>query len=244
MERASHLLSQASQHVGLVVPPAPGQEALQQIEFVRLSDGRILVITASQTGMVQHRVIRIDTPISQDELDRTARYLSDAYRGYTLTAIRAALLAQMSEEKALYDTLLRTAILVCESGLADTADAGVYVDGTVTIIDKPDFADTERLRGLFRMFEEKSRLVKILNECLSTQAGSGVRIQIGAENRTPDLQGCSIVASPFQVGEWAFGGIGVVGPTRMEYARVIGIVDYVARLVERVLLDSRDAVAR
>ena len=244
MERTSQLLSQVSDNVGLVVSLSRRQDALDQIEFIKLSDGRVLVVTVLQAGLVQNRVVRLDDDISQGELDRTARYLTANYRGRTLSAIRGHLLAQMSEEKALYDKLLKTAILVCEQGLAADDDADVYVDGTATIIDKPDFADTERLRALFRMFEEKSRLVRLLDQCLAEPIQSGVHVQIGSETRTPWLRDCAIVASPLHVGERVMGGIGVVGPSRMEYARVIGIVDYVAKLFERVLLDSRNPAAR
>ena len=244
MERTSQLLSQISDNVGVVVSLTRSQDALEQIEFIKLSDGRVLVVTVMQAGLVQNRVIRLDEELAQDELDRTARYLTASYRGRTLSEIRSSLLAQMSEEKALYDRLLKTAILVCDRGLATDEDADVYVDGAATIIDKRDFADTERMRALFRMFEEKSRVVKLLDQCLSEPLQSGVHIQIGAETRTPWFRDCAIVASPLHVGERRMGGIGVVGPTRMEYARVIGIVDYVAKLFERVLLDSRNPAAR
>lgn len=244
MERTSQLLSQVSDNVGVVVSLTRTQDALAQLEFIKLADGRVLVVTVTQAGMVQNRVIRLEEELSQDDLDRTARYLTAHYRGLTLSAIRSALLAQMSEEKALYDRLLKTAILLCERGFATDENPDVYVDGTVTIIDKPDFADTERMRALFRMFEEKSRLVKLLDQCLSEPIQSGVHIQIGAETRTPWLRDCAIVASPLNVGDRRMGGIGVVGPSRMEYARVIGIVDYVAKLFERVLLDSRNPAAR
>jgi len=244
MERTSQLLSQISDNVGVVVSLTRTQDALDQIEFIKLSDGRVLVVTVMQAGLVQNRVVRLEEELSQDELDRTARYLTANYRGMTLSTIRMALLEQMSRDKALYDRLLKTAILVCDRGLATDSDADVYVDGAATIIDKPDFADTERMRGLFRMFEEKSRLVRLLDQCLNEPLHGGVHIQIGAESRTPWMRDCSIVASPLNVGTRRMGGIGVVGPTRMEYARVIGIVDYVAKLFERVVLDNRNPAAR
>jgi heat-inducible transcriptional repressor len=244
MERTSQLLSQVSDNVGVVVSLSRTQDALDQIQFIKLSDGRVLVITILQAGLVQNRFIRVDEELTQDELDRTARYLTENYRGRTLSAIRFEVLAQMSEEKALYDRLLHTAILLCDRGLASDRDADVYIDGAATMFDKPDFADTERLRALFRIFEEKGRVVKILDQCLVEPISGGVRIQIGAETRTPWLRDCSIIASPLHLGDRVMGGIGVVGPTRMEYARVIGIVDYVAKLFERVLLDSRNPAAR
>jgi heat-inducible transcriptional repressor len=244
MERTSQLLSQTSENIGVVVSLTRNQDALEQIEFIKLANSRVLVVTILQSGIVQNRVIRPDEEVSQDDLDRTARYLTANYAGLSLSAIRSALLAQMTEEKALYDQLLKTAILVCERGLTTDEVADVYVEGTATIIQKPDFADTERLRALFRMFEEKNRIVKLINECLTEPANAGVRVQIGHEARSPWLRDCSIVATPLQVGDRHVGSIGVVGPTRMEYARVIGIVDYVAKLFERVLLDSTYTTAR
>jgi heat-inducible transcriptional repressor len=244
MERTSQMLSQVSDNVGVVVSLSRQQDSIEQVEFIKLNDGRVLAVTVLRGGELQNRIFRLDEEISQTDLDRTARYLTENYHGFTLTDIRERLLAQMSEEHALYDKLLQTAILVCERGLVDGGEADVYVDGASTIIEKPDFADTERMRSLFRMFEEKSRLVKLLDQCLTAPLNGGVHIQIGTETRTPWLRDCAIVASPLHVGDRVIGGIGVVGPSRMEYARVIGIVDYVAKLFERTLLDSRNIAAR
>ncbi|MBK6316351.1 MAG: heat-inducible transcription repressor HrcA [Blastocatellia bacterium] len=244
MERTSQMLSQVSDNVGVVVSLSRQQDSIEQVEFIKLNDGRVLAVTVLRGGELQNRIFRLDEDISQTELDRTARYMTENYRGQTLTDIREHLLAQMSEEHALYDRLLQTAILVCERGLVDDGVADVYVDGASTIIEKPDFADTERMRSLFRMFEEKSRLVKLLDQCLTAPLHGGVHIQIGAETRTPWLRDCAIIASPLHVGDRVIGGIGVVGPSRMEYARVIGIVDYVAKLFERTLLDSRNIAVR
>ena len=245
MERTSQLLSQMSDNVGIVISQSPSQEALDEIRFVRLAGPRVLVVTVSRAGAVQDRILRIDDDLTQDELDRSARFLMENFRGLSLTEIRDRLLGLMSEEKTLYDRLLRTTILVCERTLAgDDSDGDVYVDGTVKIIDKPDFADTERMRSLFRMFEEKSRLMRLLNACLSEPSDANVRIQIGAESRAPWFKDCSIVASPLRLGEHVVGGIGVVGPTRMEYAKVITLVDYVSKLFEKALVDKIGAPTR
>ncbi|MCC6743895.1 MAG: heat-inducible transcription repressor HrcA [Acidobacteria bacterium] len=243
MERTSQMLSQVSDNVGVVVSLSRQHDSIEQLEFIKLNDGRVVAVTVLRGGEIQNRIFRLDEEVSQSDLDRTARYLTQNYRGLTLSDIRERLLAQMSEEHALYDKLLQTAMLVCERGLAD-GGADVYVDGAATIIEKPDFADTERMRSLFRMFEEKSRLVKLIDQCLTAPLNSGVHIQIGTETRTPWLRDCAIVASPLHVGDRVIGGIGVVGPSRMEYARVIGIVDYVAKLFERTLLDSRNIAVR
>src|SRR5262245_55325969 len=152
MERTSQLLSQLSDNVGIVVPTAISQDKLHHIEFVRLPDSRILVITASSVGRVQDRVIRVEEGFSQDELNTTARYLIENFRGWALNEIRDELLRRMSEDKALYDRLLRNAVLLCSQSLQDGDQPDVFIEGASNIITKPDFADTERMRALLKMF--------------------------------------------------------------------------------------------
>ncbi|HXG68045.1 MAG TPA: heat-inducible transcriptional repressor HrcA [Blastocatellia bacterium] len=236
MERTSHLLSQLSDNVGIVVPPSVTQDILHHVEFVKLPDSRILVLTVSATGRVQDRVIRVDTEFSQDDLNATARYLVENFRGWTLAEIRDELLLRMTEEKALYDRFLRNAVLLCSQGLQEGDQPDVFIEGASNILMKPDFADTERMRAIFRMFEQKSRIVKILNECIQNAPSEAVVVRIGSENRFMDLRDFAVIATPcFHAGGAAVGSIGVMGPTRIEYDRLISIVDYIAKLFERVL---------
>ena len=125
-----------------------------------------------------------------------------------------------------------------EGGEGETGD--VYIDGASNILAKPDFSDVERLRELFRTFEAKSRLVKILNECIAREPVFGdVHVVIGREHTAPQLQSCALITAPYRVGDGTFGGtVGVVGPMRLEYARTMAAVNYVARLVERVLREA------
>jgi heat-inducible transcriptional repressor len=239
MERTSQLLSQLSDNIGIVVPPAITQDKLHHIEFVRLSDSRILVITVSSAGRVQDRVVRCDENLPQSELNSTARYLVENFHGYTLAEIREALIARMSEEKALYDGLLRNAVVLCSQSLQENDQPDVFIEGASNLVTKRDFADTERMRALFKMLEQKTRIVRILNECIAgahREALAAVAVRIGSENRSNDLRGCTVIASPcFYSGGTAVGSIGVVGPTRIEYDRLISIVDYIGKLFERVL---------
>ncbi len=244
MARASHLLSHFSESVGIVVSPSITHNVIKHIDFVRLSDGRILVITVSRGGLVQDRLVRIDEDLTQDELNRTANFVNANFSGLSLTAIRAELLKRLSEEKALYDRLLQNAIMICSRDLTENDDhsAEVFVEGASNIVAKPDFADVERLRELLRVFEEKNRLVKILTECLSGAPEQPVSIRIGAENSLPSLSRCTVISSHYGYENQIVGSVGVVGPIRMEYARMIGLVNYVARLLEESLAESPDIV--
>src|SRR5256714_773811 len=171
MERVSHALSELSENVGIVVSPPVADSRLEHIEFLQLTDGRILVVLVFAPNVVQNKIIRVDERLTQDELERAARYLNTEFSGKSLQTIHSEVLALMREEKALYDRLLRNAVLLfersVEGGEEETGD--VYIDGASNILAKPDFSDVERLRELFRTFEAKSRLAQILNEGLARE---------------------------------------------------------------------------
>ncbi len=240
LEKASHVLSELSENVGIVVWPSLAENRLRHIRFVRLPDRRVLVVLVSNSNIVHDKVITLDEEFTQDELDRTARYLNVEFSGKSLLAIRAEIIELLREEKALYDTVLRNAMLLCERSLQDEeATAEVYLDGTSNILSKPEFSGAERIRELFRMFEEKSRLVKILNECISSQPSIGnVRVVIGRENVASSMKGCAVITTSYEVGGDVLGAIGVVGPMRIEYGRMMAMVNYLARFIERALLSE------
>jgi heat-inducible transcriptional repressor len=244
LEKTSQLLSALSNNVGIVITPSLANDRLQHIKFVQLADKKILVVLVSAPNIVHHKIIRLETAFSQDELDRTANYLNAEFAGKNLTAIRGEILARMHEEKALFDKLLQTAMILCSESLVgdDTAAGAVYVDGASNIVAKPDFSGNfDKLRELLRTIEERTRLVTILNECLSRDqvnaavSASGVQVFIGNETLAPALQQCALITAPYRFGasENAFGTLSVLGPTRLEYSRLIAIVGYIARLLEQ-----------
>ena len=239
LERTSQLLSNLSNNVGIVVSPSLSENQLEHIKFVSLSDKRILVILVSAPSLVNHKVVRLEQTLPQDDLDRTANYLNKEFAGRSLTEIRRRILNLMHEEKSLFDRMLQTAIILCSDSLPDANEtAAVYVDGASNILSKPDFADFAKLRELLRTIEEKSRLVKILNECIrpdqSLQSAT-TRVVIGRENAAPGLQDCALITAPyrFNSGSNIAGTISILGPTRIEYARMIAVVSYLAKLFER-----------
>jgi len=172
-------------------------------------------------------------------LNRTAQYLNTEFSGKSLSSIRAEIVELMKEEKALYDRLLQNAVLLCERSLeGEHTSAGVYVDGTSNILTKPEFVDIERMRELFRTFEEKSRLIKILNECVHDAASypGDVHVIIGREHPASSMRDCALITAPYRVGSNdKIGSLSVVGPMRIEYARIMAMVNYMARLIEHRL---------
>lgn len=243
METASHVLSSLSENVGIVVSPSLSENRLKHIEFVLLPDKRILVVLVSTSNFIHNKLIRVDENFSQDALDQTARYLNTEFGGKSLNVIRAEILELMQQEKALYDKLLRDAIVLCESSLEGEENTGeVYVDGASNILTKPEFVNAERMRELFRTFEEKSKLVKILSECVAHSYPGNVHVVIGREHASSSMQNCALITAPYRIGSSdSTGTVGVVGPMRIEYARIMAMVNYMARLIERRLNDEARA---
>jgi len=240
MERTSQLLSALSNNVGIVVSPSLADDRLQHIEFVNLSDNRILVVLVSAPNLVHNKIIRLNIPLTREELEQTANYLNAQFAGKSLLEIRAEIMKLMHEEKTLFDKLLQTAVILCSQSIDGEEDrlGEVYVDGASNILSKSDFADLERLRKLLSTIGEKSRLLQILNECIGKNSNvkDGVQVVIGSENLSPSLQNCTLISAPYRIGgSQAVGTLSVLGPTRIEYARMISIVSYVARTLERMM---------
>ncbi len=238
LARTSHLLSALSNNIGIVVSPSLANDCLEHIEFVNLSDRRILVVLVSAPNIVHNKIIRLNEAFPQDELDRTARYLNAEFGGKSLAEIRVEILRLMHEERSLFDKLLQTAIILCSQSIEGEDDeiGEVYVDGTSNFLTKRDFTDMERLRELLRTIEEKSRLMRILNQCVVREpnAQGNVQVVIGSENASSSLSDCTLITAPYTIGRGsAIGTLSVLGPTRIEYARIISIVGYVARILEK-----------
>jgi len=233
LEHASQILSRLSHSVGFVLAQGIGRTTLRHVEFVELLNGRVLVVLVSRTGFVTHRVIEVEERLGQHDLQACANYLNAHFAGMTLARIRGRLLELMGEEKALYDSLLKRVLALGQQAFAfQENEDSVFIDGTANILDHPDFEDVTRMRALFRAFEEKGRLVKILNACL---AGSGIRITIGHEIPDPKLSALAMVTASYPVDGDTGLGLGVMGSTRMEYARVVPVVDHIARTLSETL---------
>ncbi len=240
MERTSKLLSALSNNVGIVVSPGLAGDRLQHIEFLGLSDDRVLVVLVSAPNIVHNKIIRLTIGLTKEELERTANYLNKEFAGKTLSAIRAEIIELMHDEKTLFDKLLQTAVILCSQSIEDEDDnqGEIFIDGTSNILKNSDFADLERLRQLLTTIGEKSRLIQVLNECVDhdRSPNGGVQVIIGSENHTPSLQNCTLISAPYRIeGSSAIGTLSVLGPTRIEYARNISIVSYVAHILEKMM---------
>ena len=238
MARTSQILSRVSRNVGIVISPPISRVALQHIQFIKLSDNRILVILVSHSGIVQNRIIHYgNEEVSQLELDQAARYIVEHFKDRTLLEIKVQILKMIQQEQALYDKFMQRVIMLSTHAFSDTADemeADVYLDGASNLIKTPEFSDINKMKLLFEAIEQKSRLAGLISRCIEADMQE-VRITIGAENALPGIEDCTLITSRYVVDEKTHGSLGILGPTRMEYARAISLVEYVARLFGRVL---------
>ncbi len=237
MVRTSQVLSRVSSNLGIVISPPISRVALQHIQFVRLTENRVLVILISRSGIVQNRVIHSDDDYSQTELDQAAHYLMDHFKDKTLLEIKGLILKMIREERALYDKFLQRVIVLSTqtfSAAPDDSISEIYLGGAANLIKNPEFTDINKLRTLLETIEQKNRLVFLLSQCIKEDTEE-VRITIGAENALPGIEDCTLITSRYVVDDKTQGSLGILGPTRMEYGRAISLVDYVARLFGQVL---------
>lgn len=238
LAEASRQLSRFSKHVGVALAPEVRRIVVEHLEFVRLDPRRVVAVLVGRSGAVHNRILEVEEPHEQAELDRIGRYLSERFSGKTLPEMRQVLLERMSEETAAYDRLLRHSLELGRRAIeADAGVTGVFVEGASNLLTQPEFANLERMRGLIRTLEEKNLLVDLLSRVLE---GEGVQVVIGRENPVADLADCSLVATNYHAGGQVMGTIGIMGPTRMEYARAIALVEHLAGVLTRLLSSTGD----
>jgi heat-inducible transcriptional repressor len=237
MGATSHLLSELSRQVGIVMTPAMGETALKAFDFVPLSGRKVLCVVVSTNGFVDNKVIETEEEVTREELQRSANYMTENFSGLTLREIRERLLLLMVEEKAQMDRALALTLELAKSGLDLDQGPEVLVDGTATLLAQPELADIQRVRRLFDTFANKARLVRMLNQCIQ---GRGVRVLIGADSDLTSELDFSLVATTYGVGEHQLGTLGIFGPSRMEYQKVIPLVHYLGETLSRALAESFD----
>jgi heat-inducible transcriptional repressor len=190
-------------------------------------------VFVTQAGLVTNKLLQLDFAVEAGELERAANYLNEKLARTPLSGVRAAILAEMREEKGALERLVAKALQLAERSCSDEAlAADVLVDGGESLLDAPEFADVAKARALLKAFAEKDRMLRVLDRALRARE---VQIFIGAESELASVPDVSVVAAPYGRGEQVLGTLAVIGPTRMNYARVIPLVALTAREISRAL---------
>lgn len=236
--QVSRVLSQVSRQVGVVVTPNISRIELKHIEFVRLAPRRVVAIVVATTGVIYNKVFETEEEYTQDQLDRSGRFLTDTFQGKTLPEIRERIREMMADEKAAYDRLMHDALNLGKASMSveggDGSPGQVYLDGASNLLQAPEFSDVVKLQGILRTLDERQSLLNLLNRCIEG-GDEGVRVLIGSETSLPDLSKCTVITSTYGPEGSPRGALGVIGPTRMEYAKAVALVDYVSRFFGSLL---------
>ena len=233
---AAHVLAELSSHTAVLVTPRPEIDVLEHVEFVRLRDGQLLAVLVAKSGTVQNKIISTTETLDSDELERIHNYLNDILAGLTLDEVRARVQKELADERMQYQAMQRKALELSQRALPD-AGAEVIVSGQARLLENVAAGDPqqlEKMMALFRRLEEKRLLADLLER---TQLAEGIRVFIGAESAIDELSDFTIVAMNYGVegDSKPLGTLGVIGPTRMNYSKVITLVDFTAQLVSSLI---------
>lgn len=232
LNAASQLLSQLTHFAGVVVAQRRSAPAFRHIEFLALSERRVLLIIVTPEGDVQNRILQTEKNYTPTELTTAANFLNQNYAGLTFDEISRRLHQELQQLREDMTALMTAALDASGEAIAESADSYV-ISGERNLLDSQDLASNmERLRELFELFEKKTTLMQILDVSRRSQ---GVQIFIGGESDIALLDECSVVTAPYEVEGKVIGTVGVIGPTRMAYERVIPIVDITAKLLSSAL---------
>ena len=229
---ASQILSDLTHFAGIVVSPRRRGAVLRHIEFFGLSEQRVLLIIVASDGEVQNRVLVTDRTYTPSQLTEAANYINQHYTGLEFDQLRQRVRGELMDLHRDISGLMQAAIQTGSEALRPAAE-GVVISGGRNLLEVDDLSgDMHRLRRLFDLFESKTQLLDILE---MSEHAEGVKIFIGGESQLVSLDECSIVTAPYEVDGKVMGTVGVIGPTRMAYERVIPIVDVTAKLVSSAL---------
>jgi heat-inducible transcriptional repressor len=229
---ASRLLHSLSRHAGVVVTPRPEAAVFHRIEFVRLREDRVLAILVGQNGQVQNKLLTVDFPVTSDELLKASNYLSELLHEVTLEEARERIRVEMDRDQALYNVLTAKALKLGVAATDLQTGERVLIEGTGSFLEQPEFADVERIRALFKTLGEKHKLLTLLDR---VQRAREMQIFIGTESDFSSAGDVTVIASPYGSREQVLGTVGVIGPTRMNYQRIIPLVSFTAQALSQAL---------
>ena len=237
MTSVSNLLSEFTSLAGVVTIPRGKHAALRQIEFLPLSEKRILAILVINDREVQNRILHTDRDYTASELQQAANFINEHYAGIEIIQVRQRILADLEDTRLTMNQAMHDIIEVAQSAMEGTADAGseFVLAGETNLMDFAELSDVDTLRRLFDTFSRKRLILDLLDRSINAD---GVQVFIGGESGYGILDDCSVVTAPFQLDDEAVGVLGVIGPQRMAYDRVVPIVDITARLLKSALSQS------
>jgi heat-inducible transcriptional repressor len=237
MGMVTHLLTEMSHQIGIVLAPMISEATVKAIHFLKLTGRRALCVLESEGGLVEHRVVQTLQRISPEELVEISNYLTDHFSGHTLREIRDSLLVMMADDREQITQLLTSAISLAQQALGTVEEPELLFEGTESVLTQPELSDVGRVRRLLETFTDKAELVRVLDQLIG---GTGTHVIIGEDSElTSDLD-FSLVATTYGSTDKVLGALGIFGPSRMEYDKVVPLVDFLGRTVSETLMEGSE----
>lgn len=233
IREASKTLSAFSCYLGVATQPKVEEITLKRIEFLKHERNKVFGVLISEEGIVKNKIIFLEEKaFTQKTLDKIAKYLNNELTGLTLREIKAKIISHISKEKTTCNRLIMNALMLCKKAIAWETENIFYIGEISGTCNLPDFTNMKQIKELFKAIEDKHLMVKLLDKMAGSE---GVQVFIGSENIFSEMKELSMVGSTYNDGHRALGTIGVIGPTRMNYKKVIPIVDLTARTLTQIL---------
>jgi heat-inducible transcriptional repressor len=234
LRSTSRVLSSFCKQAGVVLWPRLTVARFKHIQFIRLRPRQILVILISKSGLVRHSLLDWEEDISQDDLDKYSHYLNELFQDIPLGEVKQRILSEMQNEKVLFDQLMARALEISHQVFqASLENSDVYIEGQTNLLNNPEFTDVEGMRRILKAFEDKSRIIRLLDMALKAQ--NTAQIILGPESQLEELQEISLISSTYGREDTVLGVLGVIGPLRMDYARIVPVVEFTAKLLNQLL---------
>ena len=232
MGDASRMLANLCKYTGIVVEPKINFMLFKEVEFVKLSRTTILAVFVTSSGMVHTRLVTTEEDFSQELLHGMKGYMNERCEGLPFYSLRKSICEDMAKDREAFQSLMDKIMDVLEQIMNKEEEREVYLEGTSRFIGVPELSDINRLRDLFHAFERKEKLLKLLDRSMEQE---GINVIIGAETEVKEMRDMSIITSCYQIDQKHHGVLGVIGPLRMDYSRIIPIVRYTAQAVTDLL---------
>ncbi len=228
----SKVLSTLSNQACVVLGPSQGHVQWRHIDFVLLTPGKIMSILVLQGGIVRNKIIDVDPKLGTDDLIKYGNFLNSHFQGQPIHTVREKILKEMHLAREVFDALYQKALHLAHKTCFSETRRDIFVEGASNLLSQPDFTDLEAMRDIFKLLEERSRLLELVDKIFDEQNS---RIILGQEEAWRDLEYCCLVSSPYTVSDGTGGTISVIGPVRMNYAKIIPMVDFTAHILSQML---------
>ncbi|MFQ6069692.1 MAG: heat-inducible transcriptional repressor HrcA [Candidatus Aminicenantales bacterium] len=235
--RVSKVLSEYSDNLGFVLSPRVSRMNFHHLRFIRISDEKVMAILITTSNLVLTEIVETNEYFTQLELDKASNYLNQNFKGKSLVFIRNYLMRELPKYKLRYEHVLNKLISLVRAYIFQEEEGNqIFLQGTSKFLEKPDFRDLERLRSLFQNFEEKARLARLLSDFISLDR---VKVLIGSELNLPEASDCALILSHYGYDNQVLGSLGIIGPKRIPYKKIIPLVDSVATKLSKTISSSQ-----